>query len=209
MGAGKNKAHRKKRISKHVLDAQKKRQEEAGDEQTNATAQDTSLTAAAPNTTTPKKKKSKKTMHIKDPKEAATYLSSWKHREAGTNWKFNKNTQSWLIRHMYEADKVDKTCFSLLLEYLLPGDDKTQARVRAEGTRRALRYKDYEKNNPNSGGDNEESANKETTKEAGDNEKNSETTDEDDDTMKWNALSDHDKRKEYKRARKVLDVLKE
>mmetsp|Transcript_28162 Transcript_28162/g.39603 ORF Transcript_28162/g.39603 Transcript_28162/m.39603 type:complete len:210 (+) Transcript_28162:195-824(+) len=209
MGAGKNKAHRKNRISKHVLDSQKKREEEAADEQTDITAQDAS--SAAPTTTTPKKKKSKKKKHVKDPKEAATYLSSWKHREAGTNWKFNKNTQSWLIRHMYEADKVDKTCFGLLLEYLSSGDDQMQARVRTEGTRRALRYKDYEKNKPEAD-ENEETAKKEpstTTKSGKDTAEQNEKNGEEDDTSNWNALSDHDKRKEYKRARKLLDVLTE
>mmetsp|Transcript_31723 Transcript_31723/g.48637 ORF Transcript_31723/g.48637 Transcript_31723/m.48637 type:complete len:209 (+) Transcript_31723:150-776(+) len=208
MGAGKNKAHRKNRISKHVLDSQKKREEEAAGEQKDNTPQ---ASSSAPTTTTPKKKKSKKNRHVKDPKEAATYLSSWKHREAGTNWKFNKNTQSWLIRHMYEADKVDKTCFGLLLEYLSSGDDQMQARVRTEGTRRALRYKDYQKNNPEAG-ENKETAEKEpttTTKSGEDTAKENGKNGDEDDTTNWNELSDHDKRKEYKRARKVLDVLKE
>ena len=36
-----------------------------------------------------------------------------------------------------------------------------------------------------------------------------EISDDATDEARWNALDDHDKRKEYKRARKILDTIKE
>ena len=45
---------------------------------------------------------------VKDPVEAAAYLKAWEAR--GTmgagSWRFNKSTQSWILRHMYKRDKV-------------------------------------------------------------------------------------------------------
>lgn len=51
---------------------------------------------------------------VKDPVEAAQYLVVWDTREDG-GWRFNKSTQSWLIRHMYERDKVNHLERMLLL----------------------------------------------------------------------------------------------
>jgi len=57
---------------------------------------------------------------VKEPEAAAAYLSSWAAQQAGesTAWRFNKATQAWIIRHVYEVDKVEATSFKLLLKYI-------------------------------------------------------------------------------------------
>lgn len=211
-GSGKNKVRRKKRISKHVQDAEDRRKakaeggegEKAGEGQ--AQQQQNGTSSA-------KKKKRSANRHVKDPAEAASYLSSWKHRDAGSGWRFNKNTQSWLLRHMYETEKVPKPTFTLLVDYLVGCQGITRRRLREDAARRALRYKEYEKksksNDPNEknatgGGDGDDVA----TKEAAPAQKK-DTEDDGNDEAQWKALDDHDKRKEYKRARKILDTIKE
>ena len=165
--AAKNKARKKKRISKHVLDAQKSKDSKD---------------------IPPKKKKEAAETKQKDPHEASNYLKLWKDHKAA--WKFNKNTQSWLIRHMYAADHVNKTTFGLLLEYLREGPEVLATRILHDARRRALRYKDFEKQKEEqakpSGAQGEET--KISVDEA------------------WDKLDDHGKRKEYKRARKVIDL---
>ena len=145
-GSGKNKVRRKKRISKHVQDAEGRRKakaeggegEKAGEGQAQRQQQNGGTSSA-------KKKKRSANRHVKDPAEAASYLSSWKHRDAGSGWRFNKNTQSWLLRHMYETEKVPKPTFTLLVDYLVGCLGITRRRVREDAARRALRYKEYEK----------------------------------------------------------------
>lgn len=165
--------------------------------------------------TSSKKKKRRKNVVEKNPSEAASYLSAWEQQnkdnltnnnttskdrstssipEQQQNWKFNKNTQSWLIRHMYQAEMVSKSTFGLLLKYLKSGDDKTMQRCVHDATRRALRYQNNKKgegqvNNRMSAMD--------------------QNMDQDDDhnDQRWNALDEHEQRKEYKRARKVLEML--
>ncbi|GAX17903.1 hypothetical protein FisN_18Hh109 [Fistulifera solaris] len=173
----------KKHISKHVLKAREAK-EEAKKE--------------APQKAPSKTKKPKAV--VKDPSEAMDYLKQWKHDKGA--WKFNKNTQSWIIRHMYDAEKLDKAAFSLVTEYLQGlqgGTAKTW--VVADATKRALRYKEYEKSQGTGGDGDSKDAEKKGTDNA--------TKDETEDRIRWKKLSDHDKRKEYKRARKVLEVLKE
>jgi len=163
--------------------------------------------------------------HTKDVKEAAGYLTNWKSYRG--QWKFNKNTQSWLIRHMYESDNVPKASFEILMEYLLGLQGQgAKDRILQEATRRALRYKKY---SDASGGNNNNNETKKTNdadeekkvqfsqdiKEGvadSDKEKKrtkKSTDDAADEEARWTALSDHDKRKEYKRARKVLETLRE
>ena len=194
-------ARRKKRVSKHVLMAKEER------EKNNAT-----LSAMEnPIATAPKaRKSSKKKTKVKDPSEAAAYLSAWKHKDAGGAWKFNTNTQSWLLRHMYEPENVSKATFSLLMEYLGGLQGKTRMRTVADARNRAVRYKEYERLRDADSGEskthdtdgNEKEASGQDKDDSGSNEK----IDEDDDA-RWKRLSDHDKRKEYKRARKILDTL--
>ena len=197
MAAGKNKTRRKKRISKHIL----KSQEIVLDTEKNTTAmqQDGSLPKSI---VSPSESKEKKT-HEKHPKEVASYLSSWKHRNSGGAWKFNKNTQSWLIRYMYNSEKVSKGMFTLLLEYLAEiRSENLLERIHAEATKRARRYKEWEKTTK----ENETSdvLISSTTSTRADTNENVEDKDG---NSGWIELNDHDKRKEYKRARKVLETI--
>jgi hypothetical protein len=207
MGAGKSKRHRKKRISKHVVESQTRKKQEDAEKQLLAASEgdggETSTTtddAAVPSNVS---KKSTKNTKKKDPEEAASYLTLWnldRNSESTTkNWKFNKNTQSWLLRHMYDFDKVSKSTFATLVDYLCQGGEKTRLRVEEEAKRRARRYKDWEKKQQKEG-------DTEQDDDVADEEKESTPSPDDKD---WNQLDDHDKRKEYKRARKVLDSLKE
>ena len=170
--------------------------------------------------------------HVKDIKEAAGYLNNWK--QYRQQWKFNKNTQSWLIRHMYEPDKVTKHSFAILLEYLhgLKGEGAKE-RIIQDATRRALRYKKNSeednassatKSDDNKQGNNDDDVGREGAKvvqfsnetkaatEEGKPKKaktNKELADATEEEKRWNDLDDNDKRKEYKRARKILETLRE
>lgn len=183
---------KKKRISKHMLKskAEAANKEESGGE----------------SSTTPKKKSVSSEVAVKDPSEASQYLKAWETKEG---WKFNKNTQSWLLRHMYEADKVSKGTFTILLEYMkgLQGKD-AQKRVLEEATARAQRYREYEKNKESNVAEStgntqndQDTAMKEGSKDDGDVDDTSYGLEH------WKSLDDHDKRKEYKRARRVLETL--
>jgi len=53
--------------------------------------------------------------------EAKEYLRSWKHDKS--NWKFNKNRQTWLLKNLFvddDDDALDDEAFGILLEYLRP-----------------------------------------------------------------------------------------
>lgn len=58
----------------------------------------------------------------KDVEAAHEYLRLWSVQQQGSAekgaWRFNKATQAWLIRHVYESDKVPKDVFPVLLRYL-------------------------------------------------------------------------------------------
>jgi hypothetical protein len=223
---------KKQRISKHVIMSRENKSKE-GDQQDKSLLPSEALASlpTTDNTKTSEKKtkKKKKEKHVKNPNEVMAYLSGWKHRSVAGAWKFNKNTQSWLIRHMYEADKVSKEMFSLLIEYLTGLEGITRQRVQADATSRALRYKEYEAKLSSTTNQKQEqekandegdiSAPREDGKTITETENspagthNAQVTDADsndkkEETDRWNCLSDHDKRKEYKRARKVLDTLK-
>ena len=191
--ANKKKAHKRKRISKHILKAQERQKE---DEEEGDTKQ------VNDNATTPKKKKRVPNSKVKDPKDVQEYLSNWKHRDQGSMWKFNKNTQSWLFRHMYDSNKIPKNSFTTLLEYISGLKGSTCDWVKQEATRKALRYKEWEKRNTDKKG--EEEAQEKTE----DNKQNDNDDEQKEDDKRFMALSDHDKRKEYKRCRKVLDTMK-
>ena len=106
---------------------------------------------------------------------------------------------------MYHAEKVTKGTFTLLLEYLGGLKGQTRTRTLSDARKRALRYKEYETSRASherKDGDNDEVKGKEQSKAHDD-------IIEEDDEMRWKRLSDHEKRKEYKRTRKVLEILKE
>lgn len=198
---------KKKRVSKHVLQAQEARKVDRPN----------AVDLPVPTQDEPKKiseiqpKKPKKSK-TKDPIEAASYLSAWKHREAGGAWKFNKNTQSWLIRHMYEADKVAKATFVIMLEYLKGLPVNLRSRVVEVAEKRAVRYKEFEKTVTDKYEIGADKTN-EKDQEAGDVKKDlvesvQERDDNgEDDDSRWKRLDEHHKRKEYKRARKILEIL--
>ena len=192
MGDKAKNGHKKKHVSKHVLKAR---------EEKPIPGKNPEPSPGAVSMTT--KRKQRKNRHVKDPIEAATYLSQWKDSKSGkeTGWKFNKNTQSWLIRHMYDADKVPKSVFTLLLEYLEGLEGKaTTTWLRSDASRRALRYKDYEK------GKNTEGHPEKNTDTEG---HTSKSIDEREEESRWENLNDHEKRKQYKRARKILEIASE
>ena len=190
---------KKKHISKHVIKAKSEAQQKV-----------TVTVTTTPGESSKKKKVAAET--VKDPSEASEYLQAWQAKEG---WKFNKNTQSWLLRHMYEAEKVSKTTFTILLEYMkgLQGKD-AKKRVLDEATARAKRYREYEKSKEATSSAAMAEEPSETSKE-GETAATATTTStssaiEDDGSYglaHWNTLDDHDKRKEYKRARRVLEVL--
>eukprot|EP00581_Thalassiosira_minuscula_P027761 CAMPEP_0183750580 /NCGR_PEP_ID=MMETSP0739-20130205/1190_1 /TAXON_ID=385413 /ORGANISM="Thalassiosira miniscula, Strain CCMP1093" /LENGTH=226 /DNA_ID=CAMNT_0025986655 /DNA_START=42 /DNA_END=722 /DNA_ORIENTATION=+ len=218
MGAGKNKNHRKKRISKHVLEAQeRKKQTELEDKLLSAAKGDDGDGSAAPSATPESKPltSSSSSSKTKDPSEASSYLTLWNYdRTNGTKqWKFNKNNQSWLFRHMYDFDKVSKATFALLVDYICQGGPGARSRVEEDAKRRARRYKEWEKKKEQQPSEKDEkgdggaaAADNEKADEEKDGKKSNRQSSDNDDV--WKELDDHDKRKEYKRARKVLDALK-
>mmetsp|Transcript_12650 Transcript_12650/g.27269 ORF Transcript_12650/g.27269 Transcript_12650/m.27269 type:complete len:232 (+) Transcript_12650:85-780(+) len=224
MGAGKNKNHRKKRISKHVLEAeQRKKQKEvenqllAAADRKETGAPSTASPATASNNDTPQQGVADSngkvvispasSLKIKDPAEASSYLTLWNYdRKNNTKqWKFNKNTQSWLLRHMYDFDKVSKATSNLLVEYLCEGGARLRSRVEEDAKMRARRYKEWEKKQQQQQGKEEGG---DTNEAEGKGVESKEKATQSSEDASWNGLDDHDKRKEYKRARKVLDALK-
>jgi len=204
--ATKLKARKKKRVSKHVIQATERR-----DAETEAAKRELGPDAPLPGTSPPKPQKSKKNRHKKDPSEVAAYLSAWKHREAGGGWKFNKNTQSWLIRHMYDSNKVPKSSFVLLLEYLAGMPAGTgRDRVVEDAKRRAQRYQAFENEQEGRGGGQEKDGSTCTKTPKQDSKEGDDGKDDGmDDETRWNSLSAHDKRKEYKRARNIVEKLQQ
>ena len=147
--------------------------------------------------------KNTKLKHQLDPKDASDYLNLWKHQR-DTQWKFKKNIQSWLLRHMYDWEKVPKQAFSILLEYLssIQGN-VTRERIMKDAMDVVQRYKQWEKETDNK---ESEEKDKEATQKDDSDAQNKETKDH---IENFNTLSDHDKRKQYKRARQVLQALQE
>ena len=222
MGAGKNKSqHRKKRISKHVLQAEERKKQKEVENQLLSAAEKGKPTSSADIPTTDHQQSDKdkdtsatkspssspKSSNTKDPEMASSYLTLWQYDKTNNTkqWKFNKNIQTFLLRNMYDFDKVNKTTFALLVDYICQGGDGLISRVEEDAKTKARRYKNWEKKQ-NAKNDNEEGEEpKEKDDDTNDDDKKEEQSPSDQD---WNALVDHDKRKEYKRARKVLDTVK-
>ena len=241
---------KRRKFSKHVIEAKKKQQQQQQQDGSDQQRQD-QFPGDSINDNRNKKRsnKNKAAGKVKDPEEASSYLKLWKQHKiarsgdasaakeeaatsggaaaatgGGSCWKFNKNTQSWLFRHMYDAEKVSKATFALLLEYLdgMPtgtGNDATKSRIKADASRRAVRYRKYEKNMEKRQKMNSHREGGEDSAGGGDGDSRNEAEDmadesndggnDNEEELRWKKLSDHDKRKVYKRARKVLDTLKE
>jgi WKF domain len=197
-------ARKKKRVSKHVLKANqisKKAVDPSNDVEAFPRNDDSEEKLLSKSTMSSKKSKTK------DPNDAASYLSAWKHRESGANWKFNKNTQSWFIRHMYEADKVSKSTFGLLLEYVNGLHANSKGRILQVAEQRALRYKRFEKALEKKSEEVVGDSTAEGTLQS-ENTAESPSGSSDIENARWMQLDEHSKRKEYKRARKILEILK-
>jgi len=50
------------------------------------------------------------------PHPALEYLQCWRHDR--DSWKFAKNRQSYLLKHAFDAKKVPKEYFSILVKYV-------------------------------------------------------------------------------------------
>jgi len=110
---------------------------------------------------------------------------------SGSGWKFNKNTQSWLLRHMYNDSQVNKSAFKNLLEYMGGMQGKSRGEKSEEAVEFTRMYKEWD------------------SKEEKEEEEGEEENTVQFDGNNFEALSAHQKRKVYKRARQVYDVLKE
>ena len=219
-------AKKKRKISKHVLKSREEQDQiQQGDQLNDVSQAGQGADLSEQQQQQPlKKKKGKKNCHVKDPSEAKMYLTEWQNKNQQgrgrerSGWKFNKNTQSWLIRHMYEVEKVPKSTFTILLEYLqgLEGTT-TRSWMRQEASRRALRYEEHRRKK-DSTTENEDDATadekveqQELKKESISSEKSKtpDQLDQIEEEERWKRLDDHDKRKEYKRARKILELIKD
>jgi len=204
-----SKARKKKRVAKHILVAhERKRLEEEG-----RCGPETAVVSPTGTTPIKKKKKRRKKQHIKDPKEAQSYLSAWKYRDAAPGtWKFNKNTQSWLFRHMYDSEKTPKASFAILMDYLQGLKGSSREWANEDAVKRVVRYKEWEKKGAKTddgASDAEQVSSTPEEKEKVDDDNDDDDNDDVNADNKFKSLSDHDKRKEYKRARKVVETLKE
>lgn len=203
MGKKQSKAFKKRRISKHIREAEERKKKEA----IAAALENGEEIPTLPEPNAAPKKKVKQQNHIKDPSEAHNYLSAWKHREASPGvWKFNKNTQSWICKNMYDPEKIPKKYFDILLEYLEDLKGILRKRTHEDALKRAMRYKEWEKKSSEktNGGEKGDDENAEVAK----NTDNDDIAGGNDDEKKFNEMSAHDKRKEYKRARKIIDMFK-
>ncbi|POR37625.1 Uncharacterized protein TPAR_02175 [Tolypocladium paradoxum] len=101
---------------------------------------------AVPDTSRPAKQKTKSKGPAKkqkppvptDVKPALEYLSLWK--SSRDSWKFNKNHQSTLIRHAFDADGIPAADISTFYEYIR--DLKGFVRTRLQETAMEIRTKD-------------------------------------------------------------------
>jgi hypothetical protein len=205
MATKKNAKKKRRRMSKHILNSAKTRATASGgttsirsqEDDGRGTNGDGPPVATAAATAKKQQPRSKNNKHVKDPKEAMAYLEQWK-VSRGLDWKFNKNTQSWLIRHMYDAALVSKHTFEVLLEYLQDCHADAKKRLCMDATQRAVRYQRHTEKND--GGDD--------TNRRHDDDAAPATVDVRADES-FQQKDEHDKRKEYKRARKLLDALQQ
>jgi hypothetical protein len=234
---------KKRKISKHILDAKLKSTTSTTTTTTTTSSDGTSnnshnvpivpsITASPSATTKNKKQRTSNQRQVKDPMDVEGYLLSWQkhhheqqqHQQEQKNtsyensngtakssniWKFNKNTQSWLIRHLYDSTKINKSMFTIALEYFQNSNHTNMIqRLQNDAIQRAIQYQEGIKNNSsNSTIDNSnDNSNTKTTDVTDDN--NNKTAMDPDNNDEATQQSQQ-KRKEYKRARKILDTLKE
>ena len=208
---------KKRKISKHIADAKVKSDSlssppsggifDSNDSGTTNNSSNVTFMPTPVELTTSPSKKQKSAKRTKDPVDVEGYLMAWKEqrdlssddisisRVVATTWKFNKNTQSWLIRHLYDATKISKSLFAIALQYFLKSNINVQKRLRDDATQRAIQYQrqQQEKGLTNNSFDGKNNDNDNA------NENEAEELPE--------MLLEKNQRKEYKRARKILDAL--
>lgn len=201
---------KKRKISKHISDAKVKSasltmspSDGIFDPTDHGTSNSTNIKmiAAPLSSTTTSNKKQKLTKRTKDIVDVEGYLMAWKQSSNGnltSSWKFNKNTQSWLIRHLYDSTKISKSIFVIALQYFLKSNINVQHRLRDDAMQRAIQYQQQQQE-------------KETTNHSNDRKDNDNDDDNDvnqnDKEESPEVLLEKNQRKEYKRARKILDTL--
>lgn len=199
-----------KRKAKHVIQAEQQKSQK-NDEEGDSSSSNLNVAKVQ---TKKRQRKNKNKGHVKDPQEAHSYLSLWQqnlklkeeNEDVQPIWRFNKNTQSWLLRHMYEVDKINKATFTILLSYLKALKGSSRERVHEDAVRRALRYKEWEKDHQS---DEDVDTNAESDEKDGANDVEEDDDDDQERYAKlWKRLDSNGKRKEYKRSRKVIETLK-
>jgi WKF domain len=225
---------KKRQISKHIINSKLKSKNSETDTALNAVVATPLLNSSneIASSDQSQTKAAKRRQQVKDLLDVAGYLTAWKtHQQKHSDgvgkslsksiWKFNKNTQSWLMRHLYNSTKVTKTIFNDALPYFVSANDEVQQRLRHDATIRALRYQQYSSTSPTSASpqnpintDSNDShsqiSSKLTSSESASNRNAHDANNSNislPDDAQWILLNDHDKRKEYKRARKVLDTI--
>ncbi|GKY91670.1 hypothetical protein MPSEU_000138900 [Mayamaea pseudoterrestris] len=186
----KKKKTKRRRISKHVAEAARKKAVIGGGENEKVAAKTTEQPHVDATATTPAKTEAARENERSSTQAIAylkVYIESKKDKTSDSNdktgaWKFNKNTQTWLIKHMYDAEIVSKATFSLLLEYFHGLEGKTKSRVLQQASERVIEYKEHEKKLQEKQGDNSD--------------RQAEENDE-----------EKTRRKEYKRARQIVQLL--
>ena len=214
---------KKKNVAKHVLAAQSRRVDATsatatGETTTDSLAASSSSSTSSASVSSSSSSSKNKNKHTKPPSEASNYLILWS--LSRSDWRFNKNTQSWLLRHMYNDVLVSKSAFKLLLEYVKTIKGKGKDNVLKEAVLHAKKYKEWEKKTDGTAdADDEAKSKKKRTTKKGQNEEGEEgggdkDDEEEDDEVhfdgnNWEAISPKRKRKVYKRARGVHDALKD
>jgi hypothetical protein len=202
---------KKKNVAKHVLAAAARQSTKTTANVDEATGIDVidvegvtgvmGKTNKAKKTKTTPAKKATGNKNVKAPTDVSNYLVLWKlHQEAGSEgsgWKFNKNTQSWLLRHMYNDGLVNKKTFANLVEYVKSMQGKCRGEKRIEAVTLISDYKEWEGKQGEAGGG--------KTGGGGEEEGNGVQFG----GSNFEDLDGHSKRKVYKRARQIYDVLKE
>jgi WKF domain len=221
---------KKRKVSKHILDAKMKHATtvttetttfQSGDGDDVSDQLDTGskalhettipTTSSAPTTTNHKKQKTnKEKKEMKDPVDVEGYLLAWQQQEQQSDqtlerinpvsdqpvetkpWKFHKNTQSWLIRHLYDSTKISKHTFIIAVQYFSKSNVNVQERLRQDAMQRATQYQQQQQQV------------KEITR--NDDNGKEETNPTAAETNQGNEL-EKNQRKAYKRARKVLETL--
>ncbi|PVV00952.1 hypothetical protein BB560_004645 [Smittium megazygosporum] len=130
-----------------------------------------------------------------------SYLSEWKHSRE--TWKFQKSKQLWLIRSIYDVEKIDDSNFAILKEYIksIQGNFRNIIKSNAEKV-----IEENSKNDQSTDGDNKSDSENQSSNKTDDSESDSEKSSEDEnDSLPPKGL----KQVLIERATQVIECLKE